>query len=66
MTKEEIMKDRMYRQVLRMRALDRWENEGGTIDADVTSAPEQRSIEQNENGNDVLGHPEYLSTPLNS
>ena len=43
----------MYRQVLRMRALDRWENEGGSIEVRNAEAVSQRSVNQRGSTNDV-------------
>ena len=48
----EVMEEQIYRQILRMRALDRWENEGGSVDPHqramaTGSSTEQRSVGNN-------------------
>ncbi len=39
------MEDETYRRILRMKALERWENEGGRITDDVTTANMDRSTD---------------------
>ena len=39
------MEDEMYRQILRMKALDRWENEGGRVINDKKQPNDHRSAE---------------------
>ena len=45
MVRSEVMQDQMYK-IFKMKALDRWENEGGRFCTDQTSISRGRSTEE--------------------